>query len=169
MQPGSVVVDLAAEAGGNVQTTKPGEIAQIHGVTHIGLTDLPSRMPSQSSNLYANNISGFLLSLGKFQYKNELIQIKTMLFSIHSIYLGSSEHFNINLSDEVTRGSIILHKGEMMWPPPPPAKSAVAPPPPKVVKEAPPPPDPFTVTLKDSLMYTSGTILLFLYNTQIFL
>lgn len=64
MKPGSVVVDLAAEAGGNVQTTKPGEIAQVHGVTHIGLTDLPSRMPAQSSTLYGNNISGFLLSLG---------------------------------------------------------------------------------------------------------
>lgn len=64
MAPGSVIVDLAAEAGGNVQTTKPGEIVQIHGVTHIGLTDLPSRMPTQSSTLYGNNISGFLLSLG---------------------------------------------------------------------------------------------------------
>lgn len=64
MAPGSVIVDLAAEMGGNVQTTKKGVITKVHGVTHIGLTDLPSRMPAHASTLYANNISGFLLSLG---------------------------------------------------------------------------------------------------------
>lgn len=64
MKPGSVIVDLAAEAGGNVETTKPGEVYVFNDVTHIGLTDLPSRLPTQSSTLYANNISKFLLSIG---------------------------------------------------------------------------------------------------------
>ena len=47
MKPGSVVVDLAAEAGGNIETTVPGEVSVYNGVTHIGLTDLPSRLPTQ--------------------------------------------------------------------------------------------------------------------------
>ena len=63
MKPGSVVVDLAAEAGGNFETTKPGEIYTYNNVTHIGLTDLPSRLPTQASTLYANNISKLLLSM----------------------------------------------------------------------------------------------------------
>ncbi len=65
-----------------------------NGVIHIGYTDLPSRLPTQSSTLYANNISKFLLSIGQ------------------------KDHFNIDLTDEVVRGSIILKKGELMWPPP---------------------------------------------------
>lgn len=69
MAPGSVIVDLAAEMGGNVETTKKGEITKVHGVTHIGLTDLPSRMPAHASTLYANNISGFLFSVGELQFR----------------------------------------------------------------------------------------------------
>ena len=65
MKPGSVVVDLAAEAGGNIETTKPGELYRYNDVTHIGYTDLPSRLPTQSSTLYSNNISKLLLSFGK--------------------------------------------------------------------------------------------------------
>ena len=64
MKDGSVVVDLAAEAGGNIETTRPGELYSYKGVTHIGYTDLPSRLPTQSSTLYANNISKYLLSMG---------------------------------------------------------------------------------------------------------
>src|SRR5277367_1212192 len=66
MKPGSVIVDLAAEAGGNVETTKPGHIYTHKDVIHVGLTDLPSRLPTQSSTLYANNISKLLLSMGEF-------------------------------------------------------------------------------------------------------
>ena len=66
MKPGSVVVDLAAEAGGNIETTRPGELYVYNDVTHVGYTDLPSRLPTQSSTLYANNISKLLLSFGKF-------------------------------------------------------------------------------------------------------
>lgn len=65
MKAGSVVVDLAAESGGNVETTKPGEIYSYKDIIHVGLTDLSSKLPTQSSTLYANNISKFLLSLGE--------------------------------------------------------------------------------------------------------
>lgn len=135
MKPGSVIVDLAAETGGNVATTVPGKVATIHDVVHIGLTDLSSRLPTQSSTLYGNNISKFLLSIGE------------------------QDHFDIRLEDEVVRGSIVLKHGELMWPPPvipvsaaPPlqvqAKAA------KALQVA--PVDPFKVTLKSSLAYTAG-------------
>lgn len=68
MKPGSVIVDLAAEAGGNVETTRPGELYVHNGVIHIGYTDLPSRLPTQSSTLYANNITKFLLSIGMWHH-----------------------------------------------------------------------------------------------------
>ena len=94
MKPGSVVVDLAAETGGNIETTRPGELYVYNDVVHIGYTDLPSRLPTQASTLYANNISKFLLSIGQ------------------------SDRFNIELSDEVVRGAIVLNKGELLWPAP---------------------------------------------------
>ncbi|GMT04459.1 hypothetical protein PENTCL1PPCAC_26633 [Pristionchus entomophagus] len=95
MKPGSVVVDLAAEAGGNIETIRAGEVyTDGRGVIHIGYTDLPSRLPTQSSTLYANNISKLLLSM------------------------GDGERWRVNLEDEVVRGSIVLNKGEKMWPPP---------------------------------------------------
>lgn len=131
------LVDLAAETGGNVETTVPGEIKTIHDVVHIGLTDLPSRLPAQSSTLYANNISKFLLSIGE------------------------KEHFNINLEDEVVRGSIVLKNGELLWPPPMISVSkatASTPAQDKKVAETKslPAPNPFNDTLKNSLMYTGG-------------
>uniref|UniRef100_T1GQP9 proton-translocating NAD(P)(+) transhydrogenase n=1 Tax=Megaselia scalaris TaxID=36166 RepID=T1GQP9_MEGSC len=101
MKPGSVIVDLAAEQGGNVETTVPGKVVTVHDVVHIGITDFPSRLPTQSSSLYANNISKFLLSIGE---KN---------------------HFNINLNDEVVRGSVVLHNGQLLWPPPAPSPPPV--------------------------------------------
>ena len=70
MKPGSIIVDLAAEAGGNVETTRPGELYVYKDVIHIGYTDLPSRLPTQSSTLYANNISKLLLSMGQ-QYRSK--------------------------------------------------------------------------------------------------
>ncbi|XP_067665655.1 NAD(P) transhydrogenase, mitochondrial-like [Haliotis asinina] len=139
MKPGSVVVDLAAEAGGNIETTVPGEVTKYNDVVHIGYTDLPSRLPTQSSTLYANNITKFLLSIGE------------------------KDHYNINLEDEVVRGSIILQEGKLMWPPPPPpppspaeVAAAAAAAAPAVEKEPPPPPNYFNNTLKESLMYTTG-------------
>lgn len=65
MRPGSVIVDLAAEAGGNVETIKPGE-TYVYGpnkVVHIGYTDFPSRLAGQSSTLFSNNLTNFLVSM----------------------------------------------------------------------------------------------------------
>ena len=134
MKDGSVVVDLAAEAGGNIATTKPGELYRYKGVTHIGYTDFPSRLPTQSSTLYANNISKFLLSI------------------------GDKGVFNVDLEDEVIRGAIVHQAGKLLWPPPPP-KEQPAPAPPKEVVVAEVVPEeinPFRTTMKTALGYTGG-------------
>merc|ERR1711931_472027 len=136
MKPGSVVVDLAAEAGGNFETTKPGEIYSYNNVTHIGLTDLPSRLPTQASTLYANNIAKLLLSMG-----------------------DGKENFHLDMTDDVVRGSIVLDKGVTSWPPNPPISVAAAAPPKKgaamEVKTA-AEPNPFQDGLKQALTYTGG-------------
>lgn len=111
MKQGSVVVDLAAEAGGNCEATVPGEIAVHNGVTVIGYTDLPSRLPTQSSTLYSNNITKFLLSMG-----------------------GEGRYF-IDLGDEVVRGAIVVHKGEVLPPAPRPLPPPVTPPTPTAAVE----------------------------------
>lgn len=99
MKPGSVLVDLAAESGGNIEVTRPGQIYTYgNDITCIGLTDLPSEMANQSSTLYSNNITKFLLSLTPID--------------------GTNNAFGINLNDEVVRGSIVLREGELLWPPP---------------------------------------------------
>lgn len=95
MRDGSVIVDLASEQGGNCALTKPG-LAVVHkGVTIVGYTDLPSRMASQSSQLYGTCIVNLIEDLG-----------------------GSRLH--VNEDDEVIRGSLVLREGRMMWPPPKP-------------------------------------------------
>ncbi|PQE21547.1 hypothetical protein CJF32_00004222 [Rutstroemia sp. NJR-2017a WRK4] len=104
MKPGSVIVDLAAEAGGNCERTVPGQLTVHKGVTIIGYTDLPSRLPSQSSTLYSNNITKFLLSIAP-----------------------EDKHFGIDLKDEVVRGSIVTHKGEIIPTAPRPAPPAPKP------------------------------------------
>ncbi|KND86706.1 NAD(P) transhydrogenase, mitochondrial [Tolypocladium ophioglossoides CBS 100239] len=109
MKPGSVIVDLAAEAGGNCEATRPGELAVYNDVKVIGYTDLPSRLPTQSSTLYSNNITKFLLSM-----------------------TPKDKEFGIDLSDEVVRGSIVTQNGDVIPPaprpaaPPAPAKPAAA-------------------------------------------
>lgn len=85
MKAGSVVVDLAAEAGGNFETTKPGELYQYKGVTHIGYTDLPSRLPTQSSTLYANNISKYLLSMGPKGEWHLIITWHSLFVYVHAL------------------------------------------------------------------------------------
>ncbi len=137
MKPGSVVVDLAAEAGGNFETTKPGEIYVYNDVTHIGLTDLPSRLPTQSSTLYANNISKLLLSMA-----------------------GSKDHYHLDMADDVVRGSIVLNKGTVAWPPNPPISVAAAAPAggaaAKKAEVAKVEPNYFNIYMKDALKYTAG-------------
>merc|ERR1711887_528626 len=103
MKPGSVVVDLAAEAGGNIETITPGEVTVYNNVTHIGYTDLPSRLPTQASTLYSNNLTKLLLSMG-----------------------DGKENFHLDMTDDVVRGSIVLNKGVTSWPPNPPISVAAA-------------------------------------------
>jgi len=95
MKPGSVIVDLAAEQGGNCALTKPGHVVLHKGVTIIGYTDLPSRMANMSSQLYGSTVAALLEELTKPDGK-----------------------LHLDLEDEVVRGAIILNEGKMMWPPP---------------------------------------------------
>jgi NAD(P) transhydrogenase subunit alpha len=94
MKPGSVVVDLAAEQGGNCEVTQPGEVITYNGVTIIGLTDLPSRMAAQASQLYGNNLVHLLSDL------------------------GGAEGFAIDMEDQVIRATTVIHNGQVTWPPP---------------------------------------------------
>jgi len=105
MKPGSVVVDLAAEQGGNCELTVPNEVVVRHGVTLIGYTDLPSRLARQSSTLYATNL---------LRLTEELCKQK-------------DGRINVNMDDEVIRGTTVIKDGAITWPPPPP-KLAAAPP-----------------------------------------
>jgi NAD(P) transhydrogenase subunit alpha len=102
MKPGSVIVDLAAEGGGNCELTESGQAKVAHGVTIIGYTDFPSRLPTQSSRLYGNNLVKF-------------VQL-----------LGQADDFKINQEDEVVRGAMVLDQGKLSWPPPP-VETSVAP------------------------------------------
>lgn len=99
MKPGSVIVDLAAEQGGNCVLTEPGKIVHHKGVTIIGYTDLPSRMASMSSQLYSSTIVALLEEL-----------------------VDDTGKLHADLDDQVIRGAIVLDGGKMMYPPPmPPA------------------------------------------------
>lgn len=90
MRPGSVIVDLAAESGGNCALTVPGDTAVQHGVTIIGTLNLPNDMPNQASQLYARNVRNLLRHLIK---KNEL---------------------QLDLTDEITAGTCITHAGAVI-------------------------------------------------------
>ena len=105
MKPGSVIVDLAAERGGNCKLTVMDEkIVTDNGVTIIGYTDFPSRMASQSSTLYATNI-------------------RHMMTDLTPEKDGAVNH---NMEDDVIRGATIAHAKEVTFPPPPPKVQAIA-------------------------------------------
>jgi NAD(P) transhydrogenase subunit alpha len=110
MKPGSVIVDLAAEQGGNCELTEPGKVVVRHGVTIVGYTDLPSRLARQSSTLYATNL---------FRVAEELCKTKDGVI-------------NVNMDDDAIRGLTVVKEGSITWPPPPlkqpaaPAKPAAA-------------------------------------------
>ncbi|QRM33050.1 Re/Si-specific NAD(P)(+) transhydrogenase subunit alpha [Microvirga sp. VF16] len=105
MKPGSVIVDLAAERGGNCDLTVPDQtIVTDNSVTIIGTTDFPSRMAAQASTLYANNIRHFLTDLTP--NKDGVI--------VH------------NMEDDVIRGATVTHAGAITYPPPPPKVPAIA-------------------------------------------
>jgi NAD(P) transhydrogenase subunit alpha len=119
MQDGSVIVDLAAEQGGNCELTERDSVVQRDGVSIIGYTDLPSRLATQSSQLYATNLRHLLTELSPEKDGNIVV----------------------NMEDEVIRGATICTAGETTWPPPPPklsaAPAAKAAPAPEVVEEKP--------------------------------
>jgi len=118
MKPGSVIVDLAAEQGGNCALTEPGQVVQKHGVTLIGYTDLPSRLAAQASQLYATNLRHLLTDMCP-EKDGQLV---------------------IDFDDEVVRGATIVREGEITWPPPAPKLTAA--PPAKAPAAAAPEPEP---------------------------
>lgn len=98
MRRGSVVVDLAAEQGGNCALTQPGKIANIEGVSIVGFTDLPGRMASQASQLLGNNMVNLLDAMcttGK-----------------------EKTGFRVDMDDETVRPAMVTHNGAITWPPP---------------------------------------------------
>jgi NAD(P) transhydrogenase subunit alpha len=113
MKPGSVIVDLAAEQGGNCELTEPGKVARTDGVTIIGYTDLPSRLAAQSSQLYATNLRHLLTDLTPEKDGNIVV----------------------DMEDELIRGATVCKAGETTWPPPAPKLSAA----PKKAKPEPAP------------------------------
>jgi NAD(P) transhydrogenase subunit alpha len=104
MKPGSVIVDMAAEQGGNCELTVPGEAVVRHGVTIIGYTDLASRLSRQSSTLYATNL---------FRLTEELCKTKDGIV-------------NVNMEDDAIRGLTVTKGGSITWPAPAPKLPAVA-------------------------------------------
>ena len=119
MKAGSVVVDLAAEQGGNCELTQPHKVVEQHGVTLIGYTDLPSRLAAQSSQLYGTNLRHLLTDMCP-EKDGQLV---------------------VDMDDEVIRGATVVKGNEITWPPPAPKLSA-APPKPAEQKAAEPPPAP---------------------------
>ncbi len=113
MKEGSVIVDLAAEQGGNCKLTEAGKVIKVHGVSIIGYTDLPSRLPTQSSQLYGTNLRHLLTDMCPEKDGNVVVDFE----------------------DEVVRGATVVKDGEITWPPPEPKLSAA---PAKPVEEAKP-------------------------------
>jgi NAD(P) transhydrogenase subunit alpha len=102
MKPGSVIVDLAAEQGGNCVLTDPGSVVKHKGVTIIGYTDLTSRLAAQASQLYATNMRHLLTDMTP----------------------AKDGRLVIDMEDEVIRGATVVNDGQITWPPPPPRISA---------------------------------------------
>lgn len=94
MKPGSIIVDLAAEQGGNCEVTKPGEVYRHQDVTIVGLTDFPSKMSAQASQLYGMNLCHLLEEL------------------------GGAEHYSLDFDNDVIRNVVVLYEGTVTYPPP---------------------------------------------------
>jgi NAD(P) transhydrogenase subunit alpha len=113
MKPGSVIVDMVGEQGGNCELTVPGEAVVRHGVTIIGYTDLVSRLAKQSSTLYATNL---------LRVTEELCKTKDGVI-------------DVNMEDDAIRGLTVIKDGSVTWPPPP--LKLPAPPAPKAASAVP--------------------------------
>ena len=127
MKPGSVIVDLAAEQGGNCALTDPGKIVHHKGVTIVGYTDLPSRMASMASQLYGATIVALLGDLVTSPSVSSPHVSKGSTSDTDAAEEHSGAVLNVDLEDEVVRGAIVLHNGKMMWPPPAPPTPAAPP------------------------------------------
>jgi NAD(P) transhydrogenase subunit alpha len=90
MRPGSVIVDLAAEAGGNCELTQPGQTVVENGVKIVGPLNLPSEMPRDASTLYSRNLATFLLAFWK------------------------DNAFQLDLNDEILKGAVVTHDGQVL-------------------------------------------------------
>jgi NAD(P) transhydrogenase subunit alpha len=148
MKPGSVIVDLAAEQGGNCALTKPGEVTVHKGVTIIGFTDLPGRMANLASQLYSSTVTSVLEEV----CKNGTPSPPTPLLqgekgeSKPASPVGDGKgagaeaksacHVQINQDDQVIRGALVTYEGRITWPPPVPP---TPPPPPEPGVAAKPP------------------------------
>jgi H+-translocating NAD(P) transhydrogenase subunit alpha len=94
MKKGSVIVDLAAENGGNCALTQPGAVVERYGVHVVGYVDLPSRLAPTATQLYGSNLAHLLAEM------------------------GGAKTFHVDLEDEVVRGALVVQGGQVMWPPP---------------------------------------------------
>ena len=90
MKPGSVIVDMAAEMGGNVEGTEPGKEVVKHGVLLVGLTNLPATMPASATQMYAKNIQTLIR------------------------HLAPEGSMNLDFDDEITKGATITHGGKVV-------------------------------------------------------
>jgi NAD(P) transhydrogenase subunit alpha len=93
MRPGSVIVDLAAEQGGNCTLTKPGEVVEVNGVTIIGLFNIPSRLSADASALYAKNVLNFLTPM-----------------------MNADKQFSVNWQDEIISATVLTRDGAIVHP-----------------------------------------------------
>jgi len=97
MRDGSVIIDLAAEQGGNCEATVPDKVVNRHGVNIVGYTDLPSRLAAQSSQLYGTNVYNLIMEMCPQKDGN----------------------ITVDMEDDVIRGATVVNRGEITWPPPP--------------------------------------------------
>jgi len=139
MKDGSVIVDLAAEQGGNCKLSEAGKVVKAHGVSIIGYTDLPSRMAAQASQLYGTNLRHLLTDMCPNKDGNVVVDFE----------------------DEVVRGATAVKNGEITFPPPAPKLSAA---PAKPAEPAPPPVEPKKETpswVGPALTFGIGALALF--------
>jgi NAD(P) transhydrogenase subunit alpha len=142
MKPGSVIVDMAAEQGGNCELTEPNAAVVKHGVTIIGYTDLASRLARQSSTLYATNL---------FRLTEELCKSKDGVI-------------DVNMEDDAIRGLTVVKDGSVTWPPPP----LKAPAPPAAKKPAAAPAPKAHGHGAGAPMSARATVILFLVGAALF-
>jgi len=140
MKPGSVVVDLAAAGGGNCEFTEPGKAVNVDGVTVIGYTDMPSRLPTQASQLYSNNILNLIKLLSP--QKDGTI--------------------TLDFEDEIIRNVTVTREGDITWPPPPVKVSAAPPPKPAPVVAEPAPEKKSSGMMKNIMMLAGGALYVWL-------